>query len=80
MVLNKNLVPLYHQEKQKTNRVMKKGSKILLGGVLYYCYNVTSLVHLVKCGINGNPLTPNKTNALNMKESQIISIKAIENK
>jgi hypothetical protein len=56
------------------NEILNKGCEIKLNNVFYYCYNVTSILHFVKCGNKGQILKPNKSNCLNIKKSLLLNL------
>jgi hypothetical protein len=54
-------------------QILNKGCQVEFNGNLYYCYNVTSLMHFVKCGKNEQPLKVNKNNALNITRETVLN-------
>lgn len=58
----------------ENSQILNKGCQVSFAGVTYYCYNVTSLMHFVRCGKLGQALTPNKSNVLNLKKDSVLSL------
>jgi len=56
------------------SELLNKSCEIELNGKLYFCYNVTSLMHFVKCGKKNQILKPNKNNSLNIKKDLLIKL------
>jgi hypothetical protein len=51
---------------------MTKGSKIQIQNEVFECYNVTSVVHFIKVGKQGQPLSlKNGANFMNLTNAQI---------
>lgn len=52
--------------------VIGKGCEIKLNGIIYYCYNETSLMHFVKCNKKSERLSiKNRSNLLNLSSDQV---------
>lgn len=58
----------------KNYELLNKSCEIELNGDLYFCYNITSLMHFVKCGEKNQILKPNKNNCLNIKKDLLIRL------
>ena len=56
------------------NEILNKSCQVSFNGILYFCYNVTSLMHFVKCGAKGQMLNPNKSNCLNFPKEQVLRL------
>jgi hypothetical protein len=56
------------------DQILNKGCEITFNKNTYYCYNVTSLLHFVKCWKNGAPLKFNKSNALNLPKETLLNL------
>lgn len=56
------------------NEILNKSCQVEINNVLYFCYNVTSVLHFVKCGKKGQILKPNKNNCLNIKRDLLLRL------
>ena len=58
--------------------ILNQGCYVMFEEVEFYCYNVTSLMHFVKTGKKGQKLTPNKSNVLNLKKDQVLTLVSLK--